>query len=219
MQCLRNPLVLLILIGIAWSGTIYAEPATPGAPFAGLGQPHQPTAAAANTSDAPCIGYADEARKACEAWQVNTFRHEIWSRDYRERAYNAHHYYTMLVFCLVCALVLLGMYLSYREFLRDERKNRSPRPKSRSVSPENRRSADASTDETRHEGPVAQDQATEFQVGASGIKVSSRVLGVLVLSVSMGFFYLYLATVYPIQEGADKVGTAAVRVPAEGGQN
>ncbi|MBS1606770.1 MAG: hypothetical protein JST42_29205 [Bacteroidetes bacterium] len=41
---------------------------------------------------------------------------------------------------------------------------------------------------------------TELVAGARGIKVSSPVLGVIILVISLLFFYLYLAYVYPIQE-------------------
>ena len=41
---------------------------------------------------------------------------------------------------------------------------------------------------------------TSLEASAQGIKVSSPVLGVIILSLSLLFFYLYLSFVYPIQE-------------------
>jgi hypothetical protein len=41
---------------------------------------------------------------------------------------------------------------------------------------------------------------TELEASVKGIKVSSPVLGVIILVISLLFFYLYLAYVYPIQE-------------------
>jgi hypothetical protein len=49
-------------------------------------------------------------------------------------------------------------------------------------------------------GNVADAQVTEFSASAEGIKVSSPVLGVIILSISLAFFYLYLVYVYPIEE-------------------
>jgi hypothetical protein len=43
-------------------------------------------------------------------------------------------------------------------------------------------------------------QVTEFEASLKGIKVSSPVLGVVILAISLGFFYLYLVYVYPISE-------------------
>lgn len=39
---------------------------------------------------------------------------------------------------------------------------------------------------------------TEFEASLKGIKVSSPVLGVIILTISLAFFYLYLLYVYPI---------------------
>jgi len=40
---------------------------------------------------------------------------------------------------------------------------------------------------------------TEVELSVKGVKVRSPVLGVIILTLSLGFFYLYLAYVYPIQ--------------------
>jgi hypothetical protein len=42
--------------------------------------------------------------------------------------------------------------------------------------------------------------STEIEISTSSLKVSSPVLGVIILIVSLAFFYLYLIYVYPIQE-------------------
>jgi hypothetical protein len=41
--------------------------------------------------------------------------------------------------------------------------------------------------------------ATQLEVSAKGIIVNSSVLGVIILGLSLAFFYLYLVYVYPIQ--------------------
>jgi hypothetical protein len=47
---------------------------------------------------------------------------------------------------------------------------------------------------------VSSDAATEIDLSAGSVKVSSPVLGVIILVISLGFFYLYLVYVYPISE-------------------
>ena len=47
---------------------------------------------------------------------------------------------------------------------------------------------------------TAKQASTEIEISTSSIKVSSPVLGVIILTVSLAFFYLYLIYVYPIQE-------------------
>ena len=46
----------------------------------------------------------------------------------------------------------------------------------------------------------APDAATEIDISPAGIKMSSTVLGVIILVISLAFFYLYLVYVYPISE-------------------
>jgi hypothetical protein len=46
----------------------------------------------------------------------------------------------------------------------------------------------------------ARDIATELDLSTKGVKVSSPVLGVIILVISFAFFYLYLVYVYPITE-------------------
>jgi hypothetical protein len=51
-------------------------------------------------------------------------------------------------------------------------------------------------------GPAAGEPAglaTRFEVSAKGLVVNSSVLGVIILTLSIAFFYLYLVYVYPIQ--------------------
>jgi nitrate reductase gamma subunit len=47
---------------------------------------------------------------------------------------------------------------------------------------------------------AASDVATEIDLSTSSVKVSSPVLGVIILVISLAFFYLYLVYVYPISE-------------------
>lgn len=41
---------------------------------------------------------------------------------------------------------------------------------------------------------------TKFEAGESGFSISSPVLGVIILLISLAFFYLYLVYVYPIKD-------------------
>lgn len=43
------------------------------------------------------------------------------------------------------------------------------------------------------------EKVSEFEASIRGIKVSSPVLGVIILTISLAFFYLYLTQVYPIK--------------------
>ncbi|MEM6616913.1 MAG: hypothetical protein AAF619_10310 [Pseudomonadota bacterium] len=75
-----------------------------------------------------------------------------------------------IIFGLVIIIVALGMYFSWTQFHHGLQRGKD---------------VEAST--------------VEISVG-SGIKVTSPVLGVIILALSLGFFYLYLVHVYPIEE-------------------
>lgn len=50
------------------------------------------------------------------------------------------------------------------------------------------------------DGQPPSESITEFEASASGVKITSPVLGVIILVISLAFFYLYLVYVYPISE-------------------
>lgn len=165
-----------------------------------------------------CNEGTDEAREACARWQKAAYDHQSWMLEYRQKTFEAHHVYTMIVFMIVCAMVLLGMYLSYKEFaIGAARRQKLIERLIQRV----RRRAGGRPDEARAEGDQelsAEEQAaaaTALEIGTSGVKVTSQVLGVIVLVVSMGFFYLYLKTVYPIQESSVPPAAAASAPAAE----
>jgi hypothetical protein len=49
-------------------------------------------------------------------------------------------------------------------------------------------------------GDKEQVTVTTFEAGSTGLKVSSPVLGLIILVISLAFFYLYLVYIYPIEE-------------------
>lgn len=174
--------------------------------------PKQPSALAPG----PCTEATDEARQACARLQKTAYDHQSWMLEYRQKAFEAHHVYTIIVFAIVCAMVLLGMYLSYKEFaIGAARRQKMIERLIQRV----RRTAGGKPDEAKAAG--GQDLSAEekaepatLEIGTSGVKVTSQVLGVIVLVVSMGFFYLYLKTVYPIQESNAPSAAATTSAPA-----
>ena len=47
---------------------------------------------------------------------------------------------------------------------------------------------------------AASQASNKIEISLEGVKVSSPVLGVIILTLSLGFFYLYLVYVYPLNE-------------------
>lgn len=89
---------------------------------------------------------------------------------HRARVFRWQFYSSIVIFIVVVCLVLVGLYFSWLQFKRDLAAAGS--------------------------APAE----TQLAVSAKGIRVQSSVLGVIILVISLLFFYLYLVYVYPIQE-------------------
>jgi len=88
---------------------------------------------------------------------------------HRQRVFEWQDLSTKIIFAVVIILVLAGVYFAAVQFHAGLRAKREP------------------TD------------AGEVELSIKGIKVRSPVLGVIVLTISLAFFYLYLIYVYPIE--------------------
>jgi len=112
-------------------------------------------------------------QKIC--WEASQARFRYYQKglDHRTDVFRWQHISTKIIFVVVLMLVFMGLYFAWVQFQRD----------------------------------ISNSKDTNNQVGehtvelsASGIKVSSPVLGVIILTLSLAFFYLYLVFVYPITE-------------------
>lgn len=92
--------------------------------------------------------------------------------DHRQRVFEWQLLSSRIIFVVVIALVSAGIYFSWLQFRADLKKTGNERDRGVST----------------------------LEASTSGIKVSSPVLGVVILVISLLFFYLYLQYVYPIEE-------------------
>lgn len=91
--------------------------------------------------------------------------------EHRQRVFAWQYYSSIVIFVVVILLVASGIYFAAVQF---------------------------------HQGVLqgrpGAETATQLEAGTSGVKVSSPVLGVIILTLSLAFFWLYLRYVYPISE-------------------
>jgi len=97
------------------------------------------------------------------------FRHVTESNEHQRRVFRWQLLSAKIIFVVVTLLVISGIYFAAVQF---HHGLRSGKPS---------------------------DQDTEFEASLTGFKVSSPVLGVVILTLSLAFFYLYLVHVYPIE--------------------
>jgi hypothetical protein len=115
----------------------------------------------------------DRAQERC--WQASAAFYEYLTRELsrRSQVFWWRHLFSKIIFFVVMLIVAIGLYFAWRQFAATEKLGESER--------------------TRELG-------SSIELGAGGVKVSSPVLGIIILALSLGFFYLYLAHVYPIVE-------------------
>jgi hypothetical protein len=115
--------------------------------------------------------------------QQSNDAYNIWVNDFRRRTYENQLVQTRIIFVLVLVLVVAGLWFSWMQFQHSFHLKRVLK-----------KQADATPDDVVPATP-AQD---EFAFGKDGIVVKSAYLGVIILAMSMAFFFLYLVYVYPI---------------------
>ncbi|GAA5521936.1 hypothetical protein LQ318_09310 [Aliifodinibius salicampi] len=104
------------------------------------------------------------------------YEYRVSGFEHRKEVFAWQLYSSKLIFWCVLLLVFSGISFSGIQFYKSIRKEQEG-------------------DEAATESSV-----TEFEASAKGIKVTSPVLGVIILVISLAFFYLYLVYVYPIRE-------------------
>lgn len=114
-----------------------------------------------------------ESRAALEAAYTAYYEYQEQGFAHRRNVFIWQLVSSVVIFVVVILLMMAGVYFSWIQFQQGLN--------------ENEQGAD-------------QDMTTNLEVSGSGFKISSPILGVIILVISLGFFYLYLVHVYPIRE-------------------
>jgi hypothetical protein len=132
--------------------------------------------------DIPCEQISDATAKAA-CWEALTRRFEYFRQgmDHRAKTFRWQHFSTRVIFVSVLILVSVGLYFSYLQF---RMYLREPQDAARRTGGKGERES----------------MDSNLELSTGGIKVSSNVLGVIILALSLAFFYLYLVYVFPISE-------------------
>jgi hypothetical protein len=140
--------------------------------------------------------------------------YEAWSLKHAEDAYEWQHISTIIIFVVVILLMVVGVIFSWIQF----RQGMHHHPGQAIASTVSTIAQPASSGDTAQASSeiIEKSSVTEFSASPQGIKVASSTLGVIILVISMCFFYMYLAYVYPItirnaNEAVSAGRTAAVK--------
>jgi hypothetical protein len=120
-----------------------------------------------------------------------------WQRQFARDSWRWHLFSTRLLMFVVLVIVGFGLAITYLQFTRE-----LPRARGRADSP-------GVSEVASSEAP----QGT-VKIGPGGLEVTSQVIGLLVLALSLGFFYLYVTSVYPMQEARLQEHAEAAEAPS-----
>jgi hypothetical protein len=112
-----------------------------------------------------------EGQESLQAALKAYYDYRVQGFAHRSRVFQWQLLSSRLIFALVILIVAVGLYFSWLQFRAGMKEKAGPEATS-----------------------------TTLEASATGIKLSSPVLGVIILALSLAFFYLYLVHVYPIEE-------------------
>lgn len=163
----------------------------------------------------PCSNWEPAIRDQCVLAYSEFFRNETLVMKHQQRTYEFQLFSTKLILFMAVALLSCGISSAALQFWLalkpvskiEDSPVASDRPKRSEPSNARLLNAEGETLPTKDASPLKQLSsfhpetafASEMELSASGFKIKSSVLGLLLLVVSMDFFYLYINYVYPVQ--------------------
>ena len=151
-------------------------------------------------SNAPAVAISSpDVKKATE-------EHVVWTLEHRKAIFEWQHTAGQVVFFLAVLIVVMGLIMSWRQFEKDFNTvphETTAKPRPAIASPMSGIPAvippAVPGEEADDQADTEQPDAHQLEITASSAKVSTNVIGVIILTLSLAFFYLYLKFVFPIE--------------------
>ncbi|MEO1527040.1 MAG: hypothetical protein AAFX06_16495 [Planctomycetota bacterium] len=126
---------------------------------------------------------------------IAELRHLIWEMEHREKIYGWQHWAGIAVFLLAVGIVVAGMLMSWMQFRFAFSIGQQDQTE-RKTDPASGEGEDKSKPRSKRWNPFSQTHGFEMSPGS--IKLSTSFVGVVILGMSLAFFYLYLKFVFEI---------------------
>lgn len=146
--------------------------------------------------------------------------HEVWALKQRQKIYAWQFWAGIMVFVVSIGIVILGMYMSWLQFDAFYRHSMSSQvgsstsvdSASQTVTTVTQLAQSAATagtavtpaprPSTPADGPpggIVQREINQIELSSAGVKIATPIVGIIILTLSLAFFYLYLAFVFQIK--------------------
>lgn len=143
-------------------------------------KPPAQSAPISGEAKAPAAALTDKDSARVSASQAD---YAVWENDFNRRTYENQLVQTRIIFVVVLLLVSAGLLFSWIQF-------------QHSFHMKVRTKGNKATDQVAATGAHTDE---EIRLGREGVVIHSAYLGVIILAISMAFFFLYLEFVYPIR--------------------
>ena len=124
-------------------------------------------------------------------FEKERFAYDLFRFNDNKDSFRFQYIQTWVIFAIVVLLVMSGVYLAYLQFKLDEKKALAQLEIQKLLA--------KNTVAEPLVGTSAVGGETSLEVSTSGIKITSSVIGLVVLAMSFAFFYLYVLHVYELK--------------------
>ena len=171
------------------------------------------TAEIGNIHNIDIAAMPKEVKDTYYAFCKASFEHQKWLIEHQRTVLGWQHLSTILLFVTAISIVISGMYMSWLQFYTlyihvktTPKASEKPTPKAmdKAIDKANQSLTDDPGEtplESRLTADVESSEAipvNKANLSLSGVEISTPIVGVLILALSLAFFYLYLSLVYPV---------------------
>lgn len=115
------------------------------------------------------------------AMQKTKLDYQLFTLEHTRKTFTQQYYSSMFIFIMVVIIVSMGLILSYKQFKLNEEIVRHGMKQNTGVIDK------------------GVDTASSMEVSKDGVKMNTAVIGLMILVISLVFFFLYLKFVYQIE--------------------
>jgi hypothetical protein len=126
---------------------------------------------------------------ATEKLKQTELKEEEFAIQHRQRSFSFQYSSSIVIFIVVIVIVLAGLLFSAWQFNFTLRQ----------IKAHEKRASHSATANLQPQSNIEESLKNQLELSTTGIKANSSVLGVIILALSIAFFYLYILYVYPIR--------------------